>query len=108
MDSWQRKDVGDGVAAFQPSMELHKAFFALATARGGHIIEQGFGVFSYYDLSENMVTWYFSPEASTLAKMFGASPCEKPSPTPGFGLLAGDARSWEVHFPGYVASRHQR
>lgn len=106
MDSWQYKEVGDGVAAFQPAMELHKAFFALAQAGAG--MTKGFGVFSYYDLDENMVTWYFSPEAATLAKVFGASPCEKPIPTPGFGLLAGDARSWEVHFPGYVASRRIR
>lgn len=106
MDSWQCKEVGDGVAAFQPSMELHKAFLALAQASAG--VTKGFGVFSYYDSDENMVTWYFSPEATVLGKAFGASSCEKPTPAPGFGLLAGDARSWESHFPGYVASRHRR
>jgi len=105
MDQWQCKEVGDGVAAFQPAMELHKAFLALGLATGR--IEQGFGVFSYYDLSTNMVTWYFSPEATALAKTFGASPCEKPAPSPGFSLLAGDGRSWEVHFPGYVGSRRR-
>jgi hypothetical protein len=80
MDQWQCKEVGDGVAAFQPAMELHQAFFELARA-SGHV-DQGFGVWSYYDLSENMVTWYFSPEAAALEKRFGAAPCEKPTPAP--------------------------
>jgi hypothetical protein len=106
MDQWQCKEVGDGVAAFQPAMELHKAFLEVAVA-SGHV-DPGFGVFSSHDLSENMVTWYFSPEAAALATRFGASPCDKPTPSPGFSLLAGEGRSWEIHWLGYIASRRRR
>ncbi len=54
-------------------MELHKEFLQLALASGGSVVK-GFGVWSFYDLSENMVTWYFSPEAAALAMRFGAPP----------------------------------
>lgn len=42
---------------------------------------------------------YFSPEAADLADVFGANPCEKPAPG-NLRLLAGDPRSWAIHFPG--------
>jgi hypothetical protein len=102
MTTWHSKNVGDGIEAFEPSSKLHEAFFALAKAGG---LSPSIGVFSRYDLRANVVTWYFSPEAALLAQAFSAAPCEKPTPEPGFGLLVGDMRSWEAHFPGYVPSR---
>jgi hypothetical protein len=104
MTTWHSKEVGDGIEAFEPSSRLHEAFFALAKAGG---VPPGTGVFSHYDLRANVVTWYFSPEATLLAKGFGASPCDKPIPTEGFGLSVGDARSWEIHFPGYITRRRR-
>jgi hypothetical protein len=106
MSAWHSKNVGDGVEALAPSMQLHEAFAALASASTGGL-PPGIGVFSRYDLGTNTVTWYFSPEASSLSKVFKAVPCEKPVPSEGFGLLVGDARSWEVHFAGYLARRRQ-
>lgn len=105
MSPWHSKAVGDGVQAFQPAMQLHQAFLALVQAGG---VPANAAVFSYYDLHANVVTWYFTPEATTLAKAFGAIECEKPVPQEGFGLLSGDGRAWETHFPGYVASRRRR
>lgn len=102
MSTWHSKDVGDGVQSFVPSQKLHEAFVALA--KGGGILP-GAGVFSRYDLQANVVTWYFSPQATSLARSFGASPCEKPTPTKGFGLLVGDACGWEIHFPGYLDNK---
>jgi hypothetical protein len=102
MTTWHSKDVADGIEAFEPSQRLHEAFFVLAKAGG---VPAGLGVFSRYDLRANVVTWYFSPEAALLAKTFGAVPCEKPTPTEGFGLSVGDARCWEIHFPGYITRR---
>ena len=61
MEHWHSKDIGDGVAAFAPAQKLHDQFVAISMAAG---VPSGFGVFSYYDLRANMVTWYFSPEAS--------------------------------------------
>ena len=101
MTTWHSKDVGDGREAFGPSSRLEEAFIALAKVGG---LSPHIGVFSYYDLQANVVTWYFSPEASLLASAFDAIPCDKPTPTSGFGLLVGDARSWNAHFPGYAQS----
>ena len=103
MNTWHSKDVGDGIEAYAPSSKLHEAFFIMAKAGG---VPTNIGVFSRYDIRANMVTWYFSPEASILVEAFSATPCEKPVPSRGFGLLVGDARSWEAHFPGYLANRH--
>jgi hypothetical protein len=106
MSAWHSKAMGDGVEAFEPSMRLHEAFIALAKASGG--VPAYAAVFSRYDLHANVVTWYFSPEAVTLARAFGAAPCDKPVAAEGFGLLSGDARAWEAHFPGYIAGRRMR
>lgn len=106
MGTWHSKAVGDGVAAFQPAMQLHQVFFSMATASGG--IPANAAVFSHYDLHANMVTWYFTPEATSLAEISGATPCDKPTPSEGFGLLVGDVRSWNTHFPSYLAVHRRR
>jgi hypothetical protein len=98
--------MGDGVAAFAPTQELFNAIMAYGVSSGGNIPE-GLGVFSFYDLEQNQVIWYFSPEASFLGKAFNAEPCEKPVPKEGFGLLAGDQRSWTTHFPEYISQHRQ-
>ena len=102
MSTWYSKDLGDGVAAFGPTSKIQEAFLALAKAGS---ISSDIAVFSRYDLKSNIVTVYFTPSASLLASAFGATPCEKPGPEGKLGLLVGDARSWELHFPGYIASR---
>lgn len=104
MSQWYCKAMGDGVEAFAPATRLHEAFFALAKASG---VPRHAAVFSRYDLEANVVTWYFSPEAVTLATTLGAAPCDKPTPSQGFGLLSGDVRAWEAHFPGYVRGQRR-
>jgi len=103
--NWFSKDVGDGIQASEPTSRLHEAFMALAISGN---TSPDIGVFSRYDLQANIVTWYFSPEASSLAATFGATSCEKPEPQEGFGLLVGNARSWEAHFPGYIGGRKRK
>jgi hypothetical protein len=56
-------------------------------------------VFSWYDLEKNLVTVYFSPGASALAKMFGATPCEKPKKDGCVSLLVGDQYCMELFYP---------
>lgn len=102
MDTWYSKDLGDGVAAFGPSNKIQDAFLALAKAG---VYSHDLAVFSIYDLKRNIVTVYFTPSTSILAMAFDAKPCEKPTAKDGFALLVGDARSWEIHFPGYLESR---
>lgn len=103
MSTWYCKDLGDGVVAFGPSSQIQEAFLALAQAGGP---SSDLAVFSRNDLRTNVVTVYFTPSASVLASAFGATPCEKPSPEGKLSLLVGDARSWEIHFPGYSFGRH--
>ena len=102
MKDWHRKDVGDGISAFAPTAKLHRDFIAMSKTFG---FPPNVGVFSRYDLRENMVTWWFSPEASALAKAYDAEPCDKPQPEGEFALAVGDANAMEAHFPGYVARR---
>lgn len=105
MTTWQCKEVGDGMEAYRPSKQLFDAFFDLASTSD---LPPGIGVFSNYDLETNIVTWYFTPEASTLAEAFGATPCVKPVPVEGFGLLVGSQDSWQIHFPDYLSKRTHR
>ncbi len=103
METWYSKTLGDGVAAFGPSNKIQEAFLALAEARARSGQDySNIAVFSRYDLRENVVTVYFTPNAELLARAFDAEECEKPTPEPGFGLLVGDANSWSTYFPGYT------
>ena len=94
MSSWHSKALGDGLAAATPSMKILEAFSPLYIAAGQ---PDDMAVFSRYDLEANVVTVYFTPSATPLASLFGASPCDKPS-SEEIGLLAGNARAWKF-FP---------
>ncbi len=99
MRTWYQKSLGDGVAAYGPIQEILEAFEASQETRGTDSTAV-LAVFSRYDLRENLVTVYFSPDAETMAKAFGASPCERPA-RKGLELLAScEARCWEILFPG--------
>jgi len=96
MNQWYSKELGDGVEANAPSHEIQEAFFPLFAASGN---KTDMAVFSRYDLEKNLVTVYFSPGASVLAKMFGAQICEKPIKENGLGLLVGDQRCLQLFYP---------
>ena len=95
METWYCKTLGDGVAAFAPSLRIQKMFSPMFAASGQ---PSSMAVFSRHDRKANQVTAYFSPRASMIAALFGAKPCDKPS-SDAIGLLVGDARSWEIFFP---------
>ena len=97
MDTWYVATFDDVNDSLRATSKLHDSFFALCAARKG---PGTVAVFSCHDLRTNQVTWYFSPEASTLGQPFGAIPCEKPTPMYGLSLSVGEASSWETHFPG--------
>ena len=96
MTQWYSKDLGDGIDANAPSSQIQEAFRPLFAATGQ---PTDMAVFSWYDLEKNMVTVYFSPGASALAKMFGATPCEKPKKEGRLSLLVGDQRCLELFYP---------
>lgn len=96
MMTWYSKELGDGIEAAAPRFQIQEAFAPIFAAAGCPI---DMAAFSRYDLEKNIVTVYFSPGASVLAKAFGAAPCEKPKKVEGFGLLVGDARATEFFYP---------
>lgn len=105
MSEWQKSEIGGSAAALGFSNELMNAVIAYGVSVRGQI-PAGFGVFSTYDIQNDTVVWFFSPEAALLARQFRGTPTEKPTPSDGFGLLAGNQSSTMIHFPAYF-SRHR-
>jgi hypothetical protein len=95
VETWYCKMLGDGAAATAPSLRIQQLFPPLFAASRQ---PSSMAVFVRHDRKANKVTAYFSPRASTLAVLFGATPCERPSGD-GIGLLVGDRRCWEICFP---------
>jgi hypothetical protein len=95
METWYCKTLGNGAAATAPSRRIQQLFPPLYAASGQ---PPGMAVFARHDRKANRVTAFFSPRATELAALFGASPCDKPA-SDGIGLLVGAARSWELFFP---------
>jgi hypothetical protein len=91
METWRCKALGDG--ASRRIQQMFQPIF-VASGQPSHM-----AVFSRYDRKANVVTAYFSPGASRLAAFFKAEPCDKPA-SDGIGLLVGNARCWEIYFPG--------
>lgn len=95
MGTWYRKSLGDGVEAFQPARQIQDAFLPLYATSGQPM---DMAIFSRLDFEANVITIYFSPGASHVAKSFGATACEKP-PIEDLGLVAGNDRCWNLLFP---------
>lgn len=94
MNTWQSVELGDGIAAYKPSMQIQEIFTPLFVAAG---CPHDMAVFSRYNLDRNIVTAYFSPSTYKTARIFNATPCEKPS-RPDLSLLIGDVRCWQILF----------
>jgi hypothetical protein len=90
MDTWHSRALGEAAAA-----RVQQMFLPMFLAAGR---PPRMAVFSRYDRRANLVTAYFSPGATALAAFFEAQPCAKPRGE-GIGLLVGDPRCWEIHFP---------
>lgn len=106
MTTWYKKDLGNGVAAFGPTGQIMKVFmkFIFRCAEFG-TYAYDLALFSRYDLKDDNVAVYFTPSAHVLAQMFGAVPCDKPTPGNRLALLVGDDRIWDIHFPGHREGR---
>jgi len=96
MSTWYRKDLGEAVAASEPSRVLREAFH-IAFLKASDPKE--LAIFTRHDLRTNRVIAYFSPAAAPLAERFGATPCERPVLDEGLALLAGHSDSFTIHFP---------
>lgn len=98
MSNWYRLDLGNGADAFAPTRKIQDAFMALLIAHGEPRPE--WGLFSRYDLRNDNIEMYFTPAASELAILYGATPCEKPLLNQyRMGLLCGEGDGLFFHFP---------
>lgn len=96
MSTWYSADLGDGIEAYEPSNKIQEIFTPVFVAAG---FPFDMAVFSRYDLDKNIVTAYFSPSAHEIAKLFNATPCEKPLRQNRLSLLIGDIRCWDIFYP---------
>lgn len=105
MSTWHSLNLGDGVEAFQPTHRLQDAWMAAAQVAGRHgTLDASSAIFSAG--GGESVTVYFTPAAQLIAKAFRATPCDKPSGD-GIGLLVGDQRAWDIHFPEVLERRRR-
>lgn len=81
-------------------MFLQKYWIAMAKAGKLLEIPPGASLWSRYDLEENVVTLYLSPELESLASELQFVPCDPPARN-GIGMLFGAPDAWAVHFKGY-------
>lgn len=95
MTQWYSKVLGDGVEALAPTQAIQAAFLPLFAVCGQPI---NMAVFARYE--NGIDTVFFSPGAAVLAEKFGAQECEKPKRVNHLSLLVGDARCWELFYPG--------
>ncbi|WHZ16631.1 MAG: hypothetical protein OJF52_003481 [Nitrospira sp.] len=96
MNDWFSIDLGDGITAFGPTQSIMEAFRAAYLEAGA---PPQMAIFSRHDLTENVVTAYFTPESETLARSLGGKFCPKPVRDQDLCLLAGHADSFAIHFP---------
>lgn len=96
--TWYSLPLGDGMTADQPSEEIQAVFRAAFESAG---LPAEMAIFKRHESEGRLhceVVAYFSPAASSVAKLFDAEPCQRPSRS-GLGLLAGDESSWSMLFP---------
>lgn len=98
---WHYLDLGDAIMANEPMEQIRKAFEEYVS---NNSISPDVAIFTRNDSEGRLhcqVTAYFSPATLQIAKLFDASPCEKPN-IDNLDLLAGDKMCWEVLFPEKV------
>lgn len=99
MKDWFSLNLGDGIQAFEPSRLIMDAYANAYIAAGSPV---DMAVFSKRNQGEKraLITAYFTPSASSLAKAFGAQPCEKPT-SEDMALLVGTQAAWDF-FPDRI------
>ncbi len=74
----------------EPKQKIQNVFLKYFTTSG---TQEGMGVFARQDIRHNATTFYFTPGAAAIAKLFGATSCEPPS-SEGIQLLFGPDTCW--------------
>ena len=104
MGTWYKLELGHGQMAFAPRRAVSDAWMAAAmTAARTGSEDPGNAVFASGNSMNIML--FFTPQAEMLARAFHGSPSDKPPEDRHLRLEVGDARAWEIHFPGFVQRR---
>ena len=96
--SWYSLILGDAMMAHQPLEQIREVFDQFVRKNGCSI---ELAIFTRNESEGRLhceVTAYFSPAASEIAKLFKATPCQKPS-RDNLDLFAGDENCSAVLFP---------
>ena len=101
---WHRKVVVHPATIV--SRELDDSFRDLCAAQNGKA--NGAAIFVEVDAEANTTTFYFSPEATRVAKAVQADMCAKPKATDSIRMSIGDPQSWDIHFPSLLRTPIQR
>ena len=91
---WSYITYQDGAEASDSQDKIKIVFLKYFTTSGA---KEGMGVFLRRDVLQQTSTFYFTPAATSVAKVFGAFKCEQP-PRLGITLLAGPDTCWSL-FP---------
>jgi len=102
MNKWYSREFIQGEAARSATDKINKLYLSLTRSTG---VSRYVAVFCRYDMKLDRTTIFFSPQATVLADAFGARPCDKPIPEHQLQLLAGNSKSWEIHFPSHKPVR---
>lgn len=78
--------------ADDPKQKIKHVFLKYFTTSGS---QEGMGVFAQEVEGLNAITFYFTPGAATIAKLFGATACERP-PSDDITLLFGPDTCWDL------------
>lgn len=81
----------------EPKQKIKHVFLKYFTTT---VAQEGMGVFTRQVRNINATTFYFTPAAAAIAKLFGASECERPS-SDDITLLFGPDTCWNL-FPDKV------
>lgn len=93
MTQWHSKELRKGESTAAYTNRIEAAFTPLFAARTP---SQNILVLRQRDVERGVDVVFFSPDASGLAKMFGAVPCEKPARNPHLRLLFGEHSALEL------------
>ena len=92
--NWYLITCREGVETTESLDKIKVVFLKYFTTSGA---QEGMGVFIRRDVMNQTTTFYFTPAAASIAKIFAAFKCEQPTRL-GLTLLAGPDTCWNF-FP---------
>lgn len=90
--NWYFLTLRDGVEASESQQKIKDVFLKFFTTSG---VQESMGVFLKRDIMQRTTTFFFTPTAAAVAKIFKAYRCEQP-PKSGITLIAGPDTCWNL------------